>query len=39
MTWTLVTVGYAAPGVLGAIGLRNAGETVARWGRAATRSD
>jgi hypothetical protein len=39
VTWTLVTVGYLAPSVLGAVGLKSTGETVARWGRAATRAD
>jgi hypothetical protein len=39
VTWTLVTVGYVAPSVLGAVGLKTTGEAVARWGRAATRSD
>lgn len=38
VTWTLVTVGYVAPSVLGAVGLRTAGDAVARWGRAATRA-
>ena len=38
VTWTLVTVGYAAPSLLGAVGLKTAGEVAARWGRAATRS-
>jgi hypothetical protein len=39
VTWTLVTVGYVAPSVLGAVGLKTTGEAVARWGRAATRAD
>jgi hypothetical protein len=39
VTWTLVTVGYVAPSLLGAAGLKSTGEAVARWGRAATRSD
>lgn len=34
MTWTLVTVGYATPALLGAAGLKQAGEALARWGRA-----
>lgn len=38
VTWTLVTVGYVAPSVLGAVGLKATGEAVARWGRAAGRS-
>lgn len=32
VTWTLVTVGYVAPSVLGAVGLKTTGEAVARWG-------
>jgi hypothetical protein len=39
VTWTLVTVGYLAPSVLGAMGLKTTGEAVTRWGRAATRTD
>jgi hypothetical protein len=38
VTWTLVTVGYVAPSLVGAVGLKSAGEVVARWGRAATRT-
>ena len=38
VTWTLVTVGYVAPAVPGAVGLTTTGEAVARWGRAATRA-
>lgn len=39
VTWTLVTVGYVAPSLLGAVGLKSAGDVAARWGRAATRAD
>lgn len=35
VTWMLVTVGYAAPAVVGAFGLRAAGHAATRLGRAA----
>jgi hypothetical protein len=35
VTWTLVTVGYVVPAVLGAGGFKHAGELMARWGRSA----
>jgi hypothetical protein len=35
VTWMLVTVGYAAPAVVGAVGLRSAGDAATRLGRAA----
>jgi hypothetical protein len=34
VTWTLLTVGYVLSALLGAVGLRDAGEVLARWGRA-----
>lgn len=34
VTWTLVTVGYVVPTVLGAGGVKHAGELMARWGSA-----
>jgi hypothetical protein len=37
-TWTLVTVGYLVPTVLGASGFKHAGELVARWGSASART-
>jgi hypothetical protein len=37
VTWTLVTVGYVAPALVGGIGLTRTGEIVARVGRAAGR--
>ncbi|HXV95761.1 MAG TPA: hypothetical protein VD695_04360 [Gaiellaceae bacterium] len=35
VTWMLVTVGYAAPALVGAFGLRSAGDAATRLGRAA----
>jgi hypothetical protein len=38
VTWTLVTVGYVAPALVGSIGLRNVGDAATRLGRAAGRT-
>ncbi len=38
VTWTLVTVGYAAPALIGAVGLKVTGDVATRLGRAAGRA-
>jgi hypothetical protein len=34
--WTLVVVGYVAPGLVSGLALRPAADTFKRWGRATT---